>query len=117
MGKMLFRIKKVPDPKAKVMGRDRGTIQRNFLLNAPGVMAEMEDFVFDLKFRVTKFKVTAVVDGYSQEIPTKGNRISADQNNLIKNLKGGSNIIFEDIEAVGPDGSPRSLSPIVLKIK
>lgn len=117
MGSMPFRIKTIPEPKAKVLGKSRGTMSKAMITNAPGVVAELEDFVFDLKFRVTKFTVTTTVGGYTKEMVAKGNKFTPQQKGSIKNLKTGSKITIEDIEAVGPDGRAKQLSPVIFKIK
>ena len=36
---------------------------------------------------------------------------------LIADIKVGQNIVFKDIQAIGPDGRQRNLSPIVLTIR
>lgn len=117
MGRKEFRIKTIPEPKAKVMGKSAGTIRKALLLNAPGVVAELEDFVFDLKFIVTKFTITVTKGGYTNELNQKGSKFSTQQRNSIKGLKSGSKLIIENIEAKGPDGRTKSLSPIIFKVK
>lgn len=118
MGSMLFRIKTIPEPKAKVMGYSSGTIEKAVLSAATGVQADLEDFVFDLKFKITKYTVTTTVSGgMTKELAKKGGSFDNEVKTLIKGLKNNSKLIIEDIEAVGPDGVPRSLSPIVFKVK
>ncbi|MBE9469549.1 MAG: gliding motility protein GldM [Bacteroidetes bacterium] len=117
MGVKEFRIKLLPRPVAKVAGKSQGTIKKNLLLGAPGVNAELEDFVFDLRFKVKSFTVTATVAGYSKSVQQRGSKFSSNQRRFIKNLKSGSNLIIEDIKAAGPDARLRELSPLVFKIK
>lgn len=117
MGSMLFRIKTIPEPKAKVMGYSGGTIDKAILAAAKGVSADLEDFVFDLKYKVTKYTVTATVGGMSKELKKKGSDFDNEVKNMVKGLKSGSKIYIEEIEAVGPDGIPRNLSTISLKVK
>ena len=118
MGSMLFRIKTIPEPKAKVMGYSSGNIEKTILSAASGVQADLEDFVFDLKFKITKYPVTTTVSGgLTKEIKKTGGTFDNEVKTLIKGLKANSKLIIEDIEAVGPDGVPRALSPIVFKVK
>ncbi len=117
MGKKMFRIKTIPEPKAKIMGKSKGVISKTMLLNSPGVIAELENFVFDLKFKVTKFTITVTKGGYTSELTQKGNKFTSQQRNAIKNLKSGSKLIIENIEAKGPDGRTKVLSPIIFKVK
>lgn len=117
MGNMEFRIKTVPGPKAKVMGKSSGSISKAMLSNAPGIYAELEDFVFDLKFQVTQFTVVAQSGIYTREFTVKGSKFSREQLEAIKAAKKSSRITIENIEARGPDGQVKPLSPIVFKLK
>jgi gliding motility-associated protein GldM len=117
MGSMPFRIKTVPTPVAKIMGQTSGPIDGALLSKAPGVSAVLDDFVFDLSFRVTRFTVTSTVGGYTRELNQEGNKFSREQKELIQSIKRGQNIIIEKIEAIGPDGRAKPLSPIVFKVK
>lgn len=117
MGSMEFRIKTIPEPKAKVLGKNSGSITKAMLANAPGVVAELEDFVFELSFRVTKFTLTTTQGGFTKEEIANGNQFTRVQKDIIDGLKSNSKIIIEDIEAVGPDGRTVPLSPIVFKVK
>ncbi len=117
MGSMEFRIKTVPDPKPKVMGNSSGSISKALLSNAPGVYAELEDFVFDLKFDITQFTLVTQDGIYSRELATKGNSFSREQQDAIKAAKKGARITIENIEARGPDGQVKPLAPIVFKLK
>lgn len=116
MGSMDFRVKRVPDPVAKVAGRKGGAIDKNLLAAQVVVQADMENFDFDLKFQITEFKVSAVQGGFVKDEMSKSNRITPAQLELIRNLNKGQKVYFEDIKAVGPDGSVRELSTLVYKI-
>ena len=117
MGRKEFRVKTVPTPYAMVNSQKGGAISQSVMLAQLGVVAEMgEDFDFDLKFTVTEFTVSAVVQGFVREYTSKSNRFTSDQMNLIRNLSRGNNVYIQDIKAVGPDGSTRPLSTINFKL-
>jgi gliding motility-associated protein GldM len=117
MGSMEFRIRTVPPPIAKVMGQSSGSISRAMLSSAPYLYAELEDFLFDLKFEITEFTMVSQEGIYTNEMKTKGNKFSKEQKDAIKGSKKGSRITIENIEARGPDGRAVPLSPIVFKLK
>lgn len=117
MGSMEFRIRTIPSPVAKVMGQASGSISKAMLSNAPGVYAELEDFVFDLKFVITQFTLVSQDGIYTKELNVKGNSFSKEQQDAIKGAKTGSRITIENIEARGPDGQVKPLAPIVFKLK
>jgi gliding motility-associated protein GldM len=117
IGTESFRVKTVPDPYATVGGLRSGVIAKNVLVAQSGVVATMpEDFDFDLTFQVTEYKVVSIVGGFVRDVSVKGNRFTQEVRDFINGLNKGMPIYFEDIKAVGPDGSVRPLSSINLKL-
>lgn len=116
MGNMEFRVKRVPDPVAKVAGMKGGAIDKGRLALQSIIQADMENFDFKLTYQVTEFTLSASVGGFSQDLQSKSNRITPQMQDLIKGLSKGQKVYFLDIKAIGPDGSPRELLPIVFKI-
>ncbi len=112
MGSMDFRIKTIPNPVAKVAGKIGGRIDKATLTAQIVVLAEMENFDFDLKFNVTEFSVSAVVKGFTQTKLAKGARITDEQKILLNGLTKGAKVYFDDIKAVGPDKRTRELPAI-----
>jgi gliding motility-associated protein GldM len=117
MGTVQFRVRGLPDPVVKVAGKKGGRIQRNVLAAQAGVIADMENFEFDLEFKITKFTVsTTDRGGYTIDSKTNGNIFTRAQQDLIKNLRRGQRLNIEDVRAIGPDGSVRPLASIVFEI-
>ena len=116
MGQMKYRVKSVPNPVAKVAGKIGGRIDKGTLAAQMVVVAEMENFDFDLKFRVTEFTVSAVVKGFTQSKISKSATITPEQKALINGLSKGAKVYFEDIKVVGPDNKPRELPSISFTI-
>lgn len=116
MGSMLFRVKTVPDPVAKIAGSRGGNISKNMLIAQAGVEAEMENFDFDLNFTVTQFTVSTTKGGFVSDATAHGFRFTEQQRSIIHGLSRGQKVYFEDIRAVGPDGSTRKLGSISFKI-
>lgn len=117
MGSQEFRVKRVPNPVAKVGGKKGGKIPKNVLLAQGGVKADLENFDFDLKFIVVGFTVSANVGGFEKSKNSGSYRLTGAQLNLIRKQKRGSRVTFENIRAKGPDGTVRKLNSISLKIK
>ncbi|WP_251623524.1 gliding motility protein GldM [Odoribacter lunatus] len=111
-----FRVKEVPDPVVKVGGEKGGTIKKNLLVAAGGVDVVLENFDFDMKFKVESFNLYTVVDGYTQDIRTNGSSFTPDQLKLIKSLKRHQILIIDQVMVKGPDGTTRKLTPISFKI-
>ncbi len=119
MGSVKFRVKRVPDPVAKVFNMKGGEIQKNVLVAQGGVFCEIEDFDFDMKFIVTSFQVSAKPGGseYWVKDDSKNNQFTNNQKEIMKRLRRGDKLIIDDIKAKGPsDKTPRTLSPIIFKI-
>ncbi len=117
MGVAPFRVKGLPDPTVQVAGKKGGKIEKNVLAAQAGVFAVMENFDFDLEFKIIEFTVsTTDRGGYTQDAKTKGNLFTKQQMDLIKNARRSQRLNIEDVKAIGPDGSVRNLAPIVFEI-
>ncbi len=117
LGSMQFRCLPVPDPYATVGGKKGGVIAKQSLLAQSFVKAQLDNFVFDLKFPVTSFTVSATIQGFTEEESTRGPVITAQQKSIIRQLNRGSKVYFENIKAKAPDGSIRSLGSISFKLR
>ena len=112
-----FRVKNVPDPKPYFAGISAsGKVQKKKVMAAQGVIAKMENFQFDLKFRVTSYTLSATVKGKVVDQPGRGARLTSGQKTLVKALRGGQKLYIEKIKAKGPDGTTRDLGTIVCTI-
>ncbi len=116
LGSQNFRIKRVPDPVAKVGGLREGKINKALLLAQGGVIAEMESFDFDLNFKVTRFSVSTVRSGYFVEENSESNLFTQAQRDLMQSVNRGGRVMIENIRATGPDGSIRKLGSINLTL-
>ncbi len=112
-----FRVKPIPDPVAKVAGKSGGKIKKNLLLAQRGVSAVLENFDFDLKFKIKSFTVSTIVKGYTVDKQSKNANFTRDQKRMIRGTRRNQKVYIEEIKAVGPDGTTRNLPTIVFKIK
>ena len=112
-----FRVKSVPDPVAKFGGKKgSAVISKNDLMNVPGIIPEMENFDFDLKFEIVSFDISAQIKGFINTEGSKSNRVSPNQKQLLQSAGSGARVFIENIKARGPDGRVRDLAPINLKV-
>ena len=116
IGSADFRVKKVPDPVASVANKHDGVISRNELEAQLGVLAKIPEFDFEMNFTVTSFVVSTSKAGFIVDKPTKGNRFSQEQRDLMKGLNSGSRLYIESIVVKGDDGTTRNLPAISFKI-
>ena len=118
MGSMAFRVKEVPPPLATVSNKNGGNLKKEELLTEEGLFADLKDFDFDLKFKVTQFEITfSGASGFVTNLKGNGNRFSAEQKEQFKKLTIGSVIYIDNITAKGDGGTDRPLSPISFKIR
>ncbi len=116
IGSQEFRIKRVPDPVPMVAGQTGGKIGKNLFLAQTAVFAEMQDFDFELEYKVSRFSISVLRDGYIVDVASKSNRFTDDQKELIKTLSRGSKVSIEEIRAVGPDGRTRDLGTMTFTL-
>ena len=116
MGTKEFRVKALPDPVAKVAGQKGGLISKNILAAQTNVVAELEGSDFEAPFRITSFTVSITQSGFARDETANNSQITSAQKELIKSVSRGQRIYFQDIRAIGPDGSTRNIGTIDFKI-
>lgn len=112
-----FRVKPIPDPVAMVAGKNSGSINKNLLAMQSGVDAVMDNFDFDLKFKIKSFTVSTQVKGFTKDEKSTSDYFTKAQLRLLKGLRKNQKVYIEDIKAVGPDGSIRNLPAISFRVK
>lgn len=122
-GSSTFRVKRIPDP-TPVIGKTFNNSSHTFmskeeLLKNPEITVSM-NLPFDLKFEVVSFTLTFTVDRGSEKdlisLIANGSKFTQQMIDAINKLPKNSIIYIEDIKVKGPDGSVRSLSPIIIKL-
>jgi hypothetical protein len=86
------------------------------LLAQTGVLAEMENFDFDLTFTVTGFTVSSTQRGFVVDARSSSNRMTDAQREIIRQAGRNDRIYFEDIIAVSPAGDERRLPTVSFRI-
>jgi gliding motility-associated protein GldM len=113
-----FRVKRIPDPVAKVGGKTGNVDVKKIEVGAiGGVGAELAGFDFDARFVVVSFELSAVVKGALKSVVCSGNSLNGEARGILSSAGVGSKIFFENVKAKGPDGSIRNIPGVTLKIK
>jgi gliding motility-associated protein GldM len=112
-----FRVKRIPDPKAKFAGKSGGTLNAAVVRDQDYISVALENFDFDAKFSLQRYNVI-VAKPRADAITAVGNgsTLSASVKAALASVTPGSTVIFTDIIAVGPDGVQRSLDPIAIRV-
>jgi gliding motility-associated protein GldM len=118
IGALSFRVRQMPEPVATIGGKKSGDyVNAGTLAAQSGVGAFIENFPLNLKYSVTKFKVVgADANGDIITANCQGNSFNNQAKDIIKNLRSGDIITFEDIYCVGPDGKSRKLPSLLYNI-
>ncbi len=115
LGVQEFRVKRIPDPKAQFAGKSSGTTSAGNIKAQDRVFAKLENFDFDAKFNVTRFSLTVIKPRQDAIIlSASGSDLSGPMRSALATISPGSSVVFDNIIAVGPDGTQRGLDPIVL---
>jgi len=115
LGTSEFRVKRIPDPVAQFAGKNSGTTSAVNLRAQDRVFAHLDNFEFEAKFNVTHF--TLIIQKPRQDaliIKGSGSELNAQMKAAMAGVGPGTRVFFDDITAVGPDGTPRALGPILL---
>ncbi|MDN3584153.1 gliding motility protein GldM [Mucilaginibacter flavus] len=115
LGASAFRVKRIPDPKAQFGGKSGGSTSAANLRGQDRLFAKLDGFDFDAKFNVTRFTLFIIKPRQDPIIysGTSGELTGA-MKSAMNSVTTGTTVVFKDVVAVGPDGSPRALDAIVL---
>jgi len=115
LSRTLFRAKRIPDPVARFSGRSGGNVATVALKAQDAIFASLDNFDFDAKFRITKFSMIIANPREMASVQvTSGNSLNSEMHASLDAIKPGARVIFDNIRAVGPDGTPRQLAPVAL---
>ena len=120
MGSNVFRIKRVPDPEAKLGQSRGGRMTKAELLANPFILASMgDDFVYDLSWTVNSYNVTFLVKGIEDAPMRCTNRQFSDAvKNKINACGAGTAIYFTEIKvSTAAIAGERTLNSIYVILK
>jgi len=118
LGSQQFRVKALPTPKALVKGKSGGNVELEWLARSGAIETELEDFVFDIKYRVIRFNATFINPrSDAVNIQNSGGSFSGQIKGALNSIKPGATVIFKDIIAEGPDGRQKNLDGITFTAK
>lgn len=111
-----FRVKRLPDPAASILGQKEGLVSKGKLKAASFIKAEMENFDFEAKVVVRSFKMTVSMGGDLKEFTANNATLTPAMRSMLSNVRRGWRVYFEDIKVRMPDGSTRGVPSIILKV-
>lgn len=117
MGSVDFRVKRIPDPIAKVAGQAGGNIKASTFKVQRGVLAVLENFDFDVRYNITGFELTYAAK--RQDLVTDNATSAVFTGKMLdwmNRAKPGDVFYFDNVKAKGPDGTTRKLPSIAFKL-
>ena len=117
MGSLEYRVMRTPKPEPKFFGSSNNKVKKSKLTSSNAKLyAELNNFVFDIKYNITGFSVDVNQRGEIVTRYAKGNKVTSEMKELFEALPVGSPIYFNNISCKGPDGAPKSLPSIKLTV-
>ena len=124
VGEMLIRVKKIPDPIAKIGGKSGGSMPASIFRAQGGPIAVLENFDFDTKFKIVSFQYSTTPKGRDYQGPflvenrSEGTRFSNNPlcQKAVDQAKAGDKVFLDEIKAVGPDGNTRTLPALYFNL-
>lgn len=123
VGVFPVRVKRIPDPKAKLGGSVGGGMNAAVFRAQIAPAAVLEGFDFDAKFQVIGFTYSMLPKGKDFQGPfTVENRSgcrfsdSKDIERLMNQARAGDKIFIESIKAIGPDKTTRNLGTLLFTL-
>ena len=118
MGDFKFRVKRIPNPVAKIGGKKEGNIAKSAIAAQSAIIPEMENFDFDLFSKVKSFRMSRYGKGRDPiEKSSDSNLLTPEMKDVLNQCRAGDKILFEYIQATMPDGTTRSINSIALTIQ
>jgi len=114
-----YRVKRIPDPVAKIAGRVDGEISSGEFKVQRGIAAILENFDFDAACSIQSFRVVYIARRQDAVlVQNDGALFSASAKDAINKAKPGDQYIFDDIKARCPgDAAGRKVNSITLSIR
>lgn len=118
MNQEQFRIKSLPDPKARIQSITGSGKMKVSDLAVQNLIVEYDkDFIFNLaKPKLKSFNVVISDGANSRERSGTSNRFTEDLRTFILSARPGNSVYFEEIIVVGKDGRTIKLPPLLIKI-
>ncbi|HTQ27486.1 MAG TPA: gliding motility protein GldM [Puia sp.] len=114
-----IRVKNLPLPAGFIGSKKGGAIPSADFKAIGGLIARLEDSDFEAPFKVVSYKLGAIGGGIPQytEASNEGNRWTGSAAAIVSRATPGTNIFFDQIRVIGPDGKPREITPMVFNLK
>lgn len=114
-----MRIKSLPNPAGFIGSKKGGAISSAEFKAIGALITRLEDSDFEAPFKVISYKLAAIGGGIQTyvEATNEGNRWNGSAAAIVQRATPGTNIFFDNIRVVGPDGRTREIQQMVFNLK
>lgn len=117
IGDVEFRVKRIPDPEARVGDVKPGKVAKSTFAAQLGLLAYLPAFDFDVKFEVLSFEVVyKPLRADPTKVEVTGPRFPERVIEMMKKARPGDSFSFFEIKVKAPDGTIRTLPSITYEI-
>jgi len=115
----LFRVKRIPDPVARLGNKEDGQMGNGEFKAQSGLIAWLDNFDFDAKCDIQGFRLVRVPKRQDPiEELNSGGRYGSDAKRIVEQAKPGDTYYFQDVKARCPgDKAGRKINSLVFQIK
>ncbi len=119
LGSFDFRVKRIPDPVARLGKEDSGTIGNGAFSAQGGLAAWLDNFDFDARCDIQGFEMVRVPQRQDPiTVNNPGGRFNADSERLARAAKPGDTYYFNNVKGRCPgDAAGRKLNSLVFQIR
>jgi len=113
-----FRVKRIPNPVAKLSSSIGGVMSSGEFKAQRGLIADLENFDFDARCEILGYQLVRVPRRQDPQVEAnKGGSYGAQAKGLVDQAKAGDTYYFENVKAKCPgDASGRDINQLVFKI-
>ncbi len=114
-----FRVKRIPDPVARISSSSGGKMTAEEFLKTNTISSELDNFVYDAKCEVLSYNLTYVAKQKDPvEVINEGALFTEKTKEVLKDLKTGDIIYIDRVMCNCPgDKEPRPINSMVFRIK
>ena len=113
-----FRVKRIPDPVPSLGTANflRPDVSKAQMSSPPPVFADLENFDFEVVPEVVSFTFAFTKNGAFVELPSNSRMFTQEMRDVSKRFRVGDSFYLNDIKALMPDGTKRTLPSLKLNV-
>jgi hypothetical protein len=112
-----YEVKKLPIPVAKIDNRMGGNISRKILQVQDKLVVQSEEPGLDEAYIIISYDVIKVGSYTKESTVNKGKDFSSETRKMVRDVKTGDLLVFDNIKVEGTDGALKEIAPIVFSVK